>query len=105
MSSISSTLKAHGSKRYEPDNELKGSEDGECTPGHDRRTSGAPLRSVACRNTLFVFDDAYGWTASVSQPTSEADTFYRTCTIDLITGLRVRYDLDALRLAEPDDIF
>lgn len=30
--------------------------------------------------------------------------FYRTCTIDLITRLRVRYDLDALRLAEPDDI-
>jgi hypothetical protein len=32
-------------------------------------------------------------------------TLYRTCTIDLITNLRTRYDLDAPRLAEPDDIF
>jgi hypothetical protein len=55
--------------------------------------------------TLFVFDDAYGWTASISQPTSEADIIYRTWTIDLITRLRTRYDLDAPRLAEPDDIF
>jgi hypothetical protein len=33
--------------------------------------------------TLFVFDDAYGWTASISRPASEADNFYRTCTLDL----------------------
>jgi hypothetical protein len=54
--------------------------------------------------TLFVFDDAYGWTASISRPASEADNFYRTCALDLITRLRTRYDLDTPRLSEPDDI-
>jgi hypothetical protein len=53
--------------------------------------------------TLFVFDDAYGWTASISRPASEADNFYRTCTLDLITMLRTKYDLDALRPSESDD--
>jgi len=53
--------------------------------------------------TLFVFDDAYGWTASISRPVSEGDNFYRTCTLDLITRLRARYDLDASRLSEPGD--
>lgn len=53
--------------------------------------------------TLFVFDDAYGWTASISRPASEADYFYRTCTLDLITLLRTKYDLDTLRPSEPDD--
>jgi hypothetical protein len=55
--------------------------------------------------TLFVFDDAYGWTASISRPTAEADGFYRTCTLDLITRLRTRYDLDTPRLPGPDDIY
>jgi hypothetical protein len=49
--------------------------------------------------TLFIFDDAYGWRASISRPNSEADNFYRTCTLDLIAGLATRYDLDAPRLA------
>jgi hypothetical protein len=53
--------------------------------------------------TLFVFDDAYGWTASISRPASEADNFYRTCTLDLITLLRTKYDLDTLRPSGPDD--
>jgi hypothetical protein len=57
------------------------------------------------RMTLFVFDDAYGWTASISRPTSEADDSYRTCTLDLITRLRTRYDLDTPRLPGPDDIY
>ncbi|MDE5454794.1 hypothetical protein GWE18_18480 [Bradyrhizobium sp. CSA112] len=48
--------------------------------------------------TMFVFDDAYGWSASISRPTSEGDNFYRTCTLDLIRTLKVRYDLDAPRL-------
>jgi hypothetical protein len=48
--------------------------------------------------TMFVFDDAYGWSASISRPMSEADDFYRTCTLDLIRLLKVRYDLDAPRL-------
>ncbi len=54
--------------------------------------------------TLFVFDDAYGWTASISRPVSEADDFYRTCTLDVIAALRTRYDLDAPRL-RPDEFF
>jgi hypothetical protein len=49
--------------------------------------------------TLFIFDDAYGWSASISRPSSEADNFYRTCTLDLIAGLATKYDLDAPRLA------
>ena len=48
--------------------------------------------------TMFVFDDAYGWSASISRPVSEADDFYRARTLDLIRMLKVRYDLDAPRL-------
>jgi len=48
--------------------------------------------------TMFVFDDAYGWSASISRPTSEADDFYRTRTLDLIRTFKVRYGLDAPRL-------
>jgi hypothetical protein len=48
--------------------------------------------------TMFVFDDAYGWSASISRPISEADNFYRTRTLDLIRMLKVRYDLDTPRL-------
>jgi hypothetical protein len=48
--------------------------------------------------TMFVFDDAYGWSASISRPTSEADNFYRIRTFDLIGTLKIRYDLDAPRL-------
>ena len=47
--------------------------------------------------TMFVFDDAYGWSASISRPTSEADDFYRARTLDLIRTLKVGYDLDAPR--------
>jgi len=53
--------------------------------------------------TLFVFDDAYAWTASISRPVSEADNRYRACTLDLITSLRARYDLNAPRLSDSDD--
>jgi hypothetical protein len=52
--------------------------------------------------TLFVFDDAYGWTASISRPVSDADNFYRICTLDLVAALRTKYDLDAPRLSAPD---
>ena len=48
--------------------------------------------------TMFVFDDADGWSASISRPISEADNFYRARTLDLIGTLKVRYDLDAPRL-------
>ena len=50
--------------------------------------------------TLFIFDDAYGWTASISRPSSEADNFYRTRTLDLIVGLATKYDLDVPRLSD-----
>ena len=48
--------------------------------------------------TMFVFDDAYGWSASISRPTSAADDFYRARTLDLIRTLKFRYDLDAPHL-------
>jgi hypothetical protein len=47
--------------------------------------------------TLFVFDDAYGWSASISRPISEGDNFYRTCTLDLVMKFKDKYDLDAPR--------
>jgi hypothetical protein len=47
--------------------------------------------------TMFVFDDAYGWSASISRPMSAADDFYRTWTLDLIRTLKISYDLDAPR--------
>ena len=48
--------------------------------------------------TMFLFDDAYGWSASISRPMSEADNFYRIRTLDLIRTLKFRYDLDAPHL-------
>jgi hypothetical protein len=50
--------------------------------------------------TLFIFDDAYGWTASISRPSTEADNFYRTRVLDLTTRLATEYDLDAPQLAD-----
>lgn len=47
--------------------------------------------------TLFVFDDAYGWSASISRPNCEADNSYRTCVLDRIVVLKSKYDLDAPR--------
>jgi hypothetical protein len=49
---------------------------------------------------LFIFDDAYGWTASISRPSTEADNFYRTCVLDLTSRLATEYDLDAPQLAD-----
>ncbi len=48
--------------------------------------------------TMFIFDDAYGWSASISRPFSEMDEFYRSRTLDLIAMLRSRYDLDPPRI-------
>jgi hypothetical protein len=50
--------------------------------------------------TLFIFEDVYGWTASISRPSSEADNFYRTCALDLIATLATEYDLDGPRLSD-----
>lgn len=44
--------------------------------------------------TMFVFDDAYGWSASISHPASEGDNSYRARTLDLITKFKAKYDLD-----------
>ncbi len=49
--------------------------------------------------TLFIFDDAYGWTATISRTGSEADNFYRTCALDLTARLATEYDLDEPRLS------
>jgi hypothetical protein len=54
--------------------------------------------------TMFIFDDAYGWSASISRPVSEVETFYRTRTLDLIAMLRSRYDLASPRLSSADDL-
>jgi hypothetical protein len=48
--------------------------------------------------TMFVFDDAYGWGVSISRPESEGDNLYRTRALDLITKLKVKYDLDTPRV-------
>lgn len=55
--------------------------------------------------TMFIFDDAYGWSASISPPVSEVDNFYRNRTLDLIAMLRSRYDLDSPRVSSSDDLF
>lgn len=55
--------------------------------------------------TMFIFDDAYGWSASVSWSVSEVDNAYRSRTLELIATLRSRYDLDPPRLSSPNDIF
>jgi hypothetical protein len=49
--------------------------------------------------TVFVFDDAYGWSASISLPNSEADDAYRNCILDLITDLVTQFDLKAPRMS------
>ena len=48
--------------------------------------------------TMFIFDDAYGGSASISRPLSDMDDFYRSRTLDLIAMLRSRYDLDPPRI-------
>jgi hypothetical protein len=52
--------------------------------------------------TLFVFDDAYGWSASVSRPVSDGDLRYRTATLDIVTRLKARFDLAVPSLPNPD---
>jgi hypothetical protein len=53
--------------------------------------------------TVFVFDDAYGWSASIRRPLSEADSSYRSRAFDLIKTLKSKYDLNAHRLSGLDD--
>ena len=62
--------------------------------------AGVFLGSWPAGMTLFIFNDAYGWNASISRPTSEAGNFYRTRTLDLIEALRKTYDLNILRMSD-----
>ncbi len=55
------------------------------------------------RMTLFVFDDAYGWSASVSRPASDGDLRYRAAALTLVTRLKARFDLAVPHLPDPDD--
>lgn len=52
--------------------------------------------------TLFVFDDAYGWSASVSRPASDDDLYYRAAVLDIVIRLKDRFDLAVARLPNPD---
>jgi hypothetical protein len=52
--------------------------------------------------TLFVFDDAYGWSASVSQSASDDDSCYRSAALDIVTELKARFDLAVPHLPDPD---
>lgn len=53
--------------------------------------------------TLFVFDDAYGWSASVSRPGSDRDLRYRTAALDIVTELKSTFDLAVPRLPNSND--
>jgi hypothetical protein len=52
--------------------------------------------------TLFVFDDAYGWSASISLPATHDDLRYRTAALDIVTGLKARFDLAVPQLPSGD---
>jgi hypothetical protein len=52
--------------------------------------------------TLFVFDDAYGWSASVSQPASDDALCYRSAALDIVSELKARFDLAVPHLPDPD---
>jgi hypothetical protein len=52
--------------------------------------------------TLFVFEDAYGWSASVSRPASDDDLCYRTAALNIVTQLKARFDLAVPHLPDPD---
>lgn len=51
--------------------------------------------SWPARMTLFVFDDAYGWSATVSSAGSEHDLRYRSAALGIVVELKSAFDLDA----------
>ncbi len=53
--------------------------------------------------TLFVYDDAYGWSASLSRPASDDDLRYRAAALDIVTQLQARFDLDVPHFPASDD--
>lgn len=56
------------------------------------------------RMTLFVFDDAYGWSASVSRPASDDGLRYRAAALNFATRLKERFDLASPHLPDPADV-
>lgn len=52
--------------------------------------------------TLFVFDDAYGWTGSISRSASVDDFLYRAHALTVIEDLKDRFDLAVPLLSNPD---
>jgi len=52
--------------------------------------------------TLFVFDDAYGWTGTISLAGSEDELCYRDHALNIIKELKKRFDLSVPRLRNPD---
>jgi hypothetical protein len=53
--------------------------------------------------TLFVFDDAYGWSVSLSRPASGEGLRYRAAALNFATQLKARFDLAGPHLPDPDD--
>jgi hypothetical protein len=45
--------------------------------------------------TLFVFDDAYGWSASVSLHVGETELCYRDAALAIVNEFKARFDLAA----------
>jgi hypothetical protein len=45
--------------------------------------------------TLFVFDDAYGWSASVNRPFDESELCYREAALAIVNEFKARFDLAA----------
>jgi hypothetical protein len=54
--------------------------------------------------TLFVFDDAYGWTGTISLARSEDDVCYRAHALNIIKDLKERFDLAVPWRWSPDAI-
>jgi hypothetical protein len=55
--------------------------------------------------TMFIFNDAYGWAASISGPMTEPEGLYRTRALDLVAMLRSRYDLASPRFSSAQELY
>ena len=52
--------------------------------------------------TLFVFDDAYGWSATISRAGNDDDLYCRAAALNIITELKATFDLAAPHLPYAD---
>jgi hypothetical protein len=50
--------------------------------------------------TMFVFNDAYGWSATLSRAASRRDRRYRRAALDIVIELKSMFDLDVPRLPD-----